>query len=171
MELILPTITGLLLFYADLQSGKKLRKNLHGQFSLKLNSSYKWTGTVCCLIASFLLSAAISHWNEDIAAMATIVIFTFYGMGIIILVLYYNYELVFDDRKIISTNWKGKKRIIQWTDIENIKFNKTSGYLKLYSKIEKINVLQHSTGFVEFLRKMELKTTFKTEDLRIPFKT
>ena len=140
MGIILPIITGLLLLYADFQSRKRINKNLHGQFSLKLNGSYKWVGIVCCLIGSFLMNAAISHWNKEIAIMAPIAISIFFGLGVAILIWYYNYSLGFDDKRIISTNWKGKKRIIKWTDVENIKFNATSGYLKLYSKVEKIVV-------------------------------
>ncbi|WP_010519062.1 hypothetical protein [Croceivirga radicis] len=170
MGIIFPLITGLLLLYADFQSGKKLKKNVHGQFHLRLNKSYKWIGIVCCLIGSFLLNAAISHWNEEIAFFAPFAVLIFFVMGIVILVWYYNYQLVFDDRRIISTNWMRKKRIIEWSDIENIKFNTKSGYLKLYTKLEKIIILQHSTGFIEFLKLMELKTKFRAEELRIPLK-
>ncbi len=169
MGIILPILTGLLLFYADFQSRKRLRKNVHGQFSLQLNPSYKWVGIVCCLIGSFLLSAAILHWNEEISLIAPIVVIIFFVMGSFMLLWYYNYTLVFDDKKIISTNWRGKKRIINWTEIENIKFKATSGYLKLYFKSENIVVLQHSTGFVEFLRQMESKTKHRAEALKIPF--
>ncbi|NAS29990.1 hypothetical protein GTQ40_03305 [Flavobacteriaceae bacterium R38] len=170
MGIILPIITGLFLLYADFQSSKKLKKNVHGQFCLKLNKSYKWVGIICCLIGSFLLNAAIINWNEEIVVLAPIVVSMFFGLGVITLTWYYNYQLVFNGRKIISTNWRRKKRIIEWTDIETIKFNAISGYLKLYTKLEKIIVLQHSTGFIEFLREMESKTRFSTEELKIPFK-
>ncbi|MET1259887.1 hypothetical protein ABV409_11105 [Flagellimonas sp. DF-77] len=171
MGMILPILTALLLFYADFQSGKRIPKNVHGQFALKLNRSYKWVGIVCCFTGSFLMNAAIIHWNKEIAVMAPIAISIFFGLGVAILIGYYKYSVVFDDKRIIVTNWIGKKRTIKWTAIENIKFNATSGYLKLYAKVGKIVVLQHSTGFVEFLKRMESNSRFRAEELRIPFRT
>jgi len=161
MGILLPILTGLLLLYADYKSRKKLNQNIHGQFSLKLNASYKWVGFACCLIGSFLLNAAISNWNEEIYLMASFAVLMFFGIGILLLIWYYNYELVFDEKRITATNWKQNKKTIHWMEVEKVEFNATLGYLKLYSKNIKMVVFEHSVGFVEFLRNLESKTKFK----------
>ena len=168
MEIVAPLITGLFLLYADKQSRKKLGKNIHGEYTLKLNGGYKWLGMICCLIGSFLLNAAISHWNEDIFLMVSLAVSMFLGMGLFALIWYYNYEIVFDDKRIKSTSWKNVKRNISWSEIESIKFNAISGHLLLHTKTAKIMVFQHSRGFAEFLRMMELNTKFRIEELKIP---
>ncbi len=161
MGILLPIITAALLLYADFKSSKRLRKNIHGKYQLKLNNSYKWVGFACCLIGAFLLNAAISAGNKDIYAIASVAILLFFVLGILTLVWYYNYEVVFDDKKINITNWKGKKNTLSWTEIENMKFNASSGYLKVYTKSGKHLVFQHSVGFVEFLKMMERNTRFR----------
>lgn len=159
--LLLPIITVALLLYADFKSRKKLRKDFHGKYQLKLNKSYKWVGFACCLIGSFLLNAAITAGNEEIYAIASVAILMFFVLGILILIWYYNYEVVFDDNKVTLANWKGKKSTFNWIEIENLKFNTSSGYLKVYTKSNKHLVFQHSVGFVEFLKMMESKTRFR----------
>jgi len=155
--------------YSNYKSNKRIQRNVYNQFSLKLNKSYLWVGIICCLLGSVLMSAAIKHWNKDIYIMSSLTVVFFLGMGIIVLSWYYNYELIFDEKRIIASDWKRKKITTKWSEIENIKFSVISGYLKLYSKNERIVVHQHSIGFVEFLRFMEMKTNYTKEELKIPF--
>jgi len=168
MGILIPILTGLLLLYAGFQSKKTLYKNVNGEFSLRLNKAYKWVGIICCFIGSLLLNLAFIHWNEEIYLMAPLAILMFFGIGSCILIWYQNYEVLFNENKIKIKNWQGKEKVLKWSEIEDIKFNSTSGYLKLYSKSKKHIIHQHSVGFMDFLKIMELKTKFRKEKLKIP---
>lgn len=170
MGFILPVITAIILLYAHFQSRKTLRKSLTGHYLHKLNRSFYVIGILCCLIAVFLLNAAIINWNEEIALLAPITVFIFLVMAFVLLMGYYNYRVVFDDRRIQVTTWTGKRRSITWSSIEHIKYHSTLGYVKLVTNQQNTVVYIHTTGFIEFLKYMELKTTFKAEELKIPFK-
>ena len=170
MGFILPLITAIILFYADFQSRKRLRKDPTGHNYLKLNRSFYVIGILCCMVAAFLLNAAIINWNEEIALLAPIAVFIFLVMAFVLLMGYYNYRVEFDDRRIQVTTRTGKKHSITWSSIKHIKYNPTLGYLKLFTDQENTVVYTHTTGFIEFLKYMELKTAFKSEELKIPFK-
>ena len=170
MGFILPFITAIILIYAYFQSRKRLRKDPTGHYYLKLNKSFYVIGIFCCMVAAFLLNAAIINWNEEIALLAPIAIFIFLVMAFVHLMGYYNYRVVFDDRRIQVTTWIGKKHSIMWSSIKHIQYNPTLGYLKLFTDLENTVVYIYTTGFIEFLKHMELKTAFKAEELKIPIK-
>ena len=165
--LVTPLIMGALLIYSDLQSQKRIRKNVHGKFFLKLNSIYKWLGFLCCFIASFILGFLITHWNTEIYILGPLTVFLFLSMGIGVLIWYYNYEVIFDQKRIVVTNWKKRQLTIMWNEIENIKFNVVTSNLKIYSKMISINIPQQTVGFVEFLNLMEERTGYKAHELKI----
>ena len=167
-NLLIPLVTAILLYYADLRSRKSLRKNRDGRFVLRLNSLYKWMGFVTMLISSFLIGLAFEYWNEDIQFLAPIAIAMFLIMSIYLLSWYYNYEVVFDESRIRATTWKTRRKTINWNEVVKVRFNPILGSLKLYTNKERLVVLQHSTGFIEFLRMMESKTNYSAAGLKIP---
>ncbi|CAM1358273.1 hypothetical protein [Tenacibaculum xiamenense] len=165
--LITPLIMGGLLIYSNLQSQKRIRKNVHGKFFLKLNSIYKWLGFLCCFIASFILGFLITHWNTEIYILGPLTVLLFLGMGVTVLIWYYNFGVVFDQKRITRTNWYNAKSTISWNEIENIKFNIITSNLKIYSRVNSITIPQQTVGFVEFLNLMEEKTGYKAHELKI----
>ncbi|PHR90419.1 MAG: hypothetical protein COA80_16325 [Leeuwenhoekiella sp.] len=171
MGFILPIITALLLSYADLQSKKKLRKNIQGQYLLKLNKSFKWLGIICCFICSVLVSQTLVNWNPEIAILAPLTCLMLLIMGVLLLLPYYRYAVLFDTRKIQVTGALGKTKQIEWTAVQKVSFNSITGYLKLVSPKETMTINRHTIGFDQFLEYLELHTRFKAKDISNAFKS
>ncbi|WP_442845681.1 hypothetical protein [Leeuwenhoekiella sp. H156] len=170
MGFILPIITAILLGYADLQSKKKLKKNIQGQYLLKLNKSFKWLGIICCFICSVLVSQTLLNWNPEIVILGPLTCLMFLLMGLLLLIPYYRYTVLFDTRKIQVTGALGKTKQIEWTAVEKVSFNSITAYLKLVTPKEKVTINRHTIGFDQFLEYLELHTRFKAKDISNVFK-
>ena len=125
-------------------------------------------GFFTMLITSFLIGVAVENWNSEIEILAPIAIGMFFSMSVYLLSWYYNYEVVFNETRISATSWKRGITTINWTEVVKVSFNPALGSLKLYTNKERLVVLQHSTGFIEFIRMMENKTNYTAMGLKIP---
>lgn len=90
-------------------------------------------------------------------------------MGLLVLVPYYRYTVLFDTRKIQVTSALSKTKQIEWTAVEKVSFNATTGYLKLIAPTEKVTIYRHTIGFDQFLEFLELHTRFKAKDISNTF--
>ena len=70
---------------------------------------------------------------------------------------FYNYELIFDDEKLIVTNWLNNKKVVLWKEIKRIKYLKMYRILKFYTESIEISVTQDSEGFIEIIKMIESK--------------
>tara|TARA_Y100000385_G_scaffold59597_1_gene57715 strand:- start:862 stop:1146 length:285 start_codon:yes stop_codon:yes gene_type:complete len=70
---------------------------------------------------------------------------------------FYNYELIFDNEKLIVINWLNNKKVVLWEDVEKIKYLRMYRVLKFYTKSNKVSVTQDSKGFIEVIKMIESK--------------
>ncbi|MGB0186376.1 MAG: hypothetical protein ACPF88_05520 [Flavobacteriaceae bacterium] len=158
MSIIISTIiSGILLFYFDYKAKKRIRKNLNGKFVLKVDVTGKWLGIICCLIGVFLLNMMLLYGNKDIYLFASLTTGLFLFLGSITLMWFYNYELIFDNEKLIVTNWLNNKKVVLWKEIKRIKYLKMYRLLKFYTESIEISVTQDSEGFIEIIKMIESK--------------
>jgi hypothetical protein len=158
MSIIISTIiSGILLFYFNYKAKKRIRKDLSGKFILKVDISFKWLGIICCLIGVTLFNILIIYGNKDIFLVASLTIGLLIFLGVITLTWFYNYELIFDNEKLIVINWLNNKKVVLWEDVEKIKYLRMYRVLKFYTKSNKVSVTQDSKGFIEVIKMIESK--------------
>lgn len=78
-------------------------------------------------------------------------------LGLVYLMRYHNHKLIFDDEKIIVQNWRGETKEMNWTEINEIKFNYFMIYFKIKGSNKQILINQYLVGFTGFVKKMKEK--------------
>lgn len=166
-SILISLITGILLWYSEVKSNERQRKEITGSFLLKANLAYKIVGILFILIGMILVNVMILNWNEEIKVIAPLVACFFLIPGIMTTMFYYNYRVEFNESRIIVTNWKGKKKIFNWNELIKVSFISSIKCLYLKSNSKKTLINQDSVGFISFIEMMELKTDYTTEKLKI----
>ncbi|WP_435263273.1 hypothetical protein [Tenacibaculum sp. nBUS_03] len=154
-------ICGGIIWYSEIKSNQKLKKEFTGRYKLKANISYKILGILSIIISVILINIMIMHWSEEIQILAPIATCIFLIPGIYTLMFYYNYSIEFNESRILSTNWRGAKKNFKWSDIINVKFIESIKCLYVKSNSGKILINQDSVGFIILIEMMELKTGYK----------
>lgn len=172
MDWIEPLISGIaitaFLAYSNKKAATKVEKNEAEMFHLRVNGSYKWIGIIA-IGFGLIVFIGVSMEPEGLNAVAFIGTMLFIVLGLVVLMWYYNHQLIFNETTIIVKDWIGKTKKMDWEEIEKIKFSPVMGYLRIYSKSEKLNIYQHLVGLIEFLKIMENKTDYKAAELKLPF--
>ena len=70
---------------------------------------------------------------------------------------FYNYELIFDNEKLIVINWLNNKKVVLWEDVEKIKYLRMYRILKFYTKSNKVSLIQDSKGFNQIIKMIKSK--------------
>lgn len=155
--------------YSNKQSSYKVKRNEEGFYHLMLNNSYKWFGIITILGSFIVFIGLLFSDEEGMVSLALVMLGTFGGLGIIILMCYYNHHLIFNDELITVKSWRGIVKTTSWDEISNIKYSPMLGYLIIYSETDKLNIHFHLVGLSEFVKLMESKTDYKAKDLKLPF--
>ncbi len=154
--------------YMNEGASRKIEKNKNGETELRMNKLYQILGYTCIVMTSIFLVAALYYQDRELYLIGGIILLIFGGLGVSLLMYYRNHRLIFNDQRIIVYNWRGKPKQLNWNEIEQIKFNLISGYLKVTSNATKLIIHQHLVGLKVFLKKMEEKTKWKAEELNLP---
>ncbi len=157
------------LAYSNKKSSYNVEKNKAGSYHLRMNKSYMWIGALGTIFGLIISIGILIESEEGTLLSAFMVFMMFSGLGVTILMWYYNHQLVFDEETIQVKSWTGKTLEINWGEIRKIKFSPIMGYLRIHSKSKKLNIHQHLMGLVEFIKMMENKTDYKAIDLKLPF--
>ncbi|WP_138432816.1 hypothetical protein [Winogradskyella algicola] len=165
-SVLVSLITGIVFWYSETKSNKKLKKEITDRYSLKANLVYKIVGIVCIIIGVILVNVMILNWNEEIKVIAPIVASIFLISGTLITMFYDNYRVEFDELRIIITNWLGKKKTFYWNEIIKINLVGSIKCLKIKSKTKQALINQDTIGFISFMEMMELKTGYSMENLK-----
>jgi hypothetical protein len=150
-------ISSILILYFNYKAKKRIQKNLSGKFILKADISFKWLGIICCFIGVVLLNILTIYVNKDIFLVASLTIGLFLCLGVIALMRFYNYKLIFDHEKLIVTNWLNNKKVVLWEDVEKIKYLRMYRILKFYTKSNKVSLIQDSKGFNQIIKMIKSK--------------
>lgn len=156
-SVLISLITGILLWYSEVKSNERQRKEITGRYLLKANLTYKLVGILSIIIGIILVNVMILNWNDEIKIIAPIVACIFLIPGIFTTMFYYNYRVEYNESRIIVTNWKGAKKIFKWSELIKINFINSIKCLFIKSNSEKALINQDSVGFINFIEMMELK--------------
>jgi len=162
-------LIGAFMAYASSKSAKEVSRNIEGKYCLRLNTSYKWLGMGSIVLGGIGLIAAIVAEEEGILVVVFLAMLLFIILGIILMMWYENHQLIFDEETISVKSWKGKTEMVRWDAIDNVKFSPIWGYLRIYSKEQKLNIHFHLVGLVGFVKMLEDKTTYNARELKLPF--
>lgn len=154
-------LTGGVIWYSEIKSKERLRKEFNGKYLLKASLVYKVMGIVLIVIAIVLINVMVLHWNEEIQIIAPIVACLFLVPGVLTMMFYYNYNVEFDELRIIATNWRGVKRVFKWNDISKVKYIDSLKCLRVKSATSSVLINYDSVGFITFIEMLELKTDYK----------
>lgn len=154
--------------YMNKGASQEIAKNMNGEIELRMNKLYQILGYVSICFASIFVITALYYQEKELYIIGVLMLFLFGGLGIPCLMYYQNHKLQFNDERIIVQNWRKKVEEITWGEINEIKFNPFSGYLKIRGLNKIITIHQHLVGLKEFTNKMEEKTNWKTSELKLP---
>lgn len=159
-SILFSLITGILLWYSEVKSNERQKKELTGRYVLRANLSYKVMGIITIIIGIILVNVMILNWNDEIKVIAPIVVGIFLIPGIFMIMFYHKYRVEFNEKRIIVTNWKGAKKTFSWNELTKIKFISSIKCLYIKSNSERTLINQDSVGFVNFKEMIELKTNY-----------
>lgn len=158
------------MLYINKAASKPVAENAEGQRVLEVNKLYLVIGWLGIAMGVGSLLLMVFMWEPGIEVPAIISTLLFGGSGYMMLLYYRNHKVVFDEERVTVIGWTGKRFSVKWAEINDIKFNSLSGYIKLYGLGEKANIHFQIMGIKSFLDMMEAKTNWRAKDLRIPFR-
>jgi len=148
----------LVMAFLNKGASKNISGNHIGEFELRMNRLYQFLGFFCLGIAAITIFATIYLQEEEILFIVICVLLFFVVLGLPCLLFYNNHKLIFNDERIIVQSWTKKLQKISWREIEEISFNKFSGYLKIKGANKEMAIHQHIVGLKQFTNKMEQRT-------------
>ncbi len=167
---IIGVVVSLVMLFINRAASKQVEANPEGQRVLKPNALYMVVGWMGIALGFFSIVVMVMYWEREVLAPAILLALLMGGGGYSLLLYYRNHRLAFDDEMIMITGWTGKRTEIRWVDINNIKYNLLSGYVKIYGLGQKANIHFQMVGLKSFLDMMEQKTKWRARDLRIPIR-
>lgn len=135
---------------------------------LRMNKVYKILAILIAVLAVAAIFVTIFLKATDhlleIAIIATMV----YGVGLLCMKFYTNHKVILDDQKIEVSNWLGKTKGIEWTQIEQIKFNSLSGYIIVKNSATVLKIHYHIAALTLLGQYIEKNTNWKVKELKLP---
>ena len=160
----------LVINYMNKGASQEIEKGLNGEVELRMNKFYQTLGYVSIGIALIFILIALYYQETEMYIIGVLMLLLFGGLGLFCLMYYRNHRLNFNDEKIIVHNWRRKIEEISWGEIDEIKFNPFSGYIKVRGLNKNLRIHQHLVGLKEFTESMEKKTKWKASKLKLPSK-
>ncbi len=93
----------------------------------------------------------------------------FGGIGAFFFLLYKFHFVQFDDKTIRVQDWRKQSVEIYWADIQDLKFNLFTGYIKLSGLHQTLKLHQHLVGIKSFVDQLEKQTKWTSKDLKMPY--
>ncbi|QHL86100.1 hypothetical protein GU926_01010 [Nibribacter ruber] len=161
-----------LTFYLNKGAAKSINQDDEGFTNLKMPKLYAIIGVLGLVGGAIFLGSFLVV--EDIDVVTTVIslilcLSILWGLGIICLLWYFNHTLKFDEFSLEVVNVYGKQTKIYWQDITFMKFKPFSGLLILKDENnQKIAIHQHLVGLSAFTSMIDLKTSFNSEELKMP---
>ena len=126
--------------------------------------AYLGFGLALLFIVFFILES-----DSTTLPIFAIMIALFGGIGAFFFLLYKFHFVQFDDKTIRVQDWRKRIVEIYWSDIQDLKFNLFSGYIKLSGPHQTVNLHQHLVGIKSFVDQLEKQTKWTAKELKLPF--
>ncbi|MES2952929.1 MAG: hypothetical protein V4674_00010 [Patescibacteria group bacterium] len=164
MNIILPIVTSLaVLWYMLKRSRVPTETNTDGKKVLKFNVIAEAVGWVCLLFSVFVvfivpsLTRPVFEWESSDWVSTGLVLLFFISTGVTIIVCCRKWRLLFDDTSIEIVPIFAKRRVIEWKDIQEMKFNEGTQSVTLRTADQKIDVTMYLNGFQDFINMVKQK--------------
>lgn len=148
-------------------SKKKAKRNVDGNTILRLPYFYFIIGVICSLFCVGIGVFGLLNSPKEDWFFIVIVCLIFFSLGLY-LTLSINHNVIISDQFIEEINFFRQRKKIKWSEIEKIKFGIVSQMLKIQGSKTKIKVHLHMIGFKELVAKIEDKTKFDKNEIRLP---
>ncbi len=145
---------------------RRIEEDKMGDFIFRLPKYFLFLGIgMLTLTVIFALLIPIKN-NDDI--FYTIILFSLFGLGGLIITLFYSSYLVkINDQEISFISILRKETNIKWTNIDSIQYKPKQGKLIVRQKNKKINIHQQIIGFNQMLELIEKYSGRTKQDLNI----
>lgn len=161
-------IISIVMYFLNKGAGKTIAPNKDGSTQLRMNKMIQFFGWGTMGLALFG-SIMIIIEDASMYLFSAFMLFLFGGLAFIILAYYKNHQVIFDDKSILVKNWRGKEGMIDWSNIAQIKYRSLSGYIVIKDQNDTTIKIHHQlVGLRSFIEKLEEKTDWKGEDLKLP---
>lgn len=167
---VIGLVVSFMMSYMNKGASQKIEENENGEIELQMNKLYQIIAYISIAIAIVFIIAAVYYQDNEIYLVSGLMLLLFGGLGVLVLMYYRNHKLKFGEERLVVQNWKGQKTELKWTEINHVKFNPFSGYLKINSLTKSLTIHQHLIGLRSFIEKMEEKTKWKAAELNLPIK-
>lgn len=156
-------------YYFKKGNADKVQKNLSGNYVLRLPKMYKFIGILSIFIIIFFIILALLIQDEVLVILTIVMLAFFGGLGVPCLLAYKNYSVELNEKTITTFNWIGKKKVLFWSEIKDIKFSPISGYIKIFGNHKDVLKINHHLNGLNLLKsKIDEKTRWNAKDLKIP---
>lgn len=166
---ILPAIVVILVMGLLLAASKKKpKKDEVGNIILQLPKLYPIIGILVIIggVGLIIFAFFFANGNDQIlAASCSLVAIT---VGLLLFAKGYISHIKVTDLGIIETTMFAKQKQIEWNEIKDLSFGKTSLEMKIKSADKIIKAHMHLIGFDELVSKLEEKTGKTRSQIGIP---
>ncbi len=165
MNFLIPFVASLAAgWYLLRRSRTPSEENIEGKKVLKFSVFVEVVGWVCLLFAGFVVLVVPSLKPQPAALWPTsewvslaLVLFFFIASGITLVVVCRKWRLVFDDKSIEIVPVFAKRRLIEWKDVQEMRFNEGTQSVTLKTADQKIDVTMYLNGFQDFIGMVKQK--------------
>lgn len=160
-HIITPIVEAITREYLRKKTDIHTEKDWQGDFTLRVHKFYNILGWGCATIACVPIIGFLFDPPDLLTLLIVvpsfILMFGFFAaLGIM---SYRNHKVVFNKTYLMVTTPLGKVKTTTWKKIVGIKFNATTGFLKLTDEDgQKLRVNQHLVGRSDFLHMLQMQT-------------
>ncbi len=175
VPIIVSILIPLLLYFLNRASKQNIAALSDGSYQLRMNVTYLVIGVVGIAVGLFslLIPLLADEYSVEIFIATGFMFILFMGCAVPCFLWYKNHQLSFNDVAIISKNAYGKIQRINWSDVDQVRFNSFTGVVGIIDKQGNIaKAHQHLVGFSSFLKMLQTERSkyhFNCESL--PLKT
>jgi len=149
---------------------KSVEPDANGKFILRMNKLYGIVGMLSMVFGILFLTffPLTPEFNSgELFLTLVLMLLIFWGTGIPCLMYYQNHRVIFNEDSIMVSNYYGKIKEINWSNITDIKFKPFLGVLVLSTTDAQVKVHQHLVGLSKFIEYIENKTKWTRKELKI----
>ncbi|NNL91723.1 MAG: hypothetical protein HKO66_05795 [Saprospiraceae bacterium] len=147
----------LIRFYLKRQSYRTDSKIFNDKRELRLPRLHLILGIILLLLPIIFLIGYYFDPQMKFAVFFILLFFTFGIFGGLLISIYLNHKLSFDDDAFTITDWKGSLERIHWKEIESIKNKSHSDNIQIYTTNKQVKISKHIIGLQLFINKLEEK--------------
>ena len=171
VPIIISILTPLLLYFLNRASKQNAVALADGGYELRMNVMYLVIGVIGIGVGLFSLFIPLlaDEYSVEIFIATSFIFMLFMGLAIPCFLWYKNHRLSFNDVAITSKDAYGKIQRINWSDVNQVRFNSFTGVVDVLGKQGSIaKAHQHLVGFSSFIKVLQAqksKHLFASESL------